>query len=129
MKELTEKQKRFCEEYLVDLNAKQAAIRAGYSTKTADRIAGQNLNKLEVKSYIEQKRAEQSERTGIKADEVINELSKIAFANVPVTGKEKVNALKLLGQHLGIFENSKNRSTEQVLDRLDSILKNIESGF
>lgn len=78
---LTPKQERFCEEYLVDLNATQAAIRAGYSEKTADRIANQNLRKLEVCKRIEKLRKKQSERTEITADRVLAELAAIAFAD------------------------------------------------
>lgn len=53
MAKLTEKQKRFVAEYLVDLNATQAAIRAGYSPKTANRIGSQNLSKVDVQTEIE----------------------------------------------------------------------------
>ena len=60
---MTEKQKRFCEEYLIDCNATQAAIRAGYSAKTAYSIGNDNLNKHEIKIYIKEKLEElQSER-------------------------------------------------------------------
>ena len=55
MAEMTAKQKRFCDEYLIDLNATQAAIRAGYSEKTAYSIGEQNLRKLELKNYIEER--------------------------------------------------------------------------
>lgn len=78
---LTEKQKRFIEEYLIDLNATQAAIRAGYSTKTAEQIGFQLLNKTSVSEEIKKKMAERSKRTGINADRVLHELAKIAFAN------------------------------------------------
>lgn len=78
---LTEKQKRFIEEYLIDLNATQSAIRAGYSTKTAEQIGFQLLNKTSVSEEIKKQMAERSKRTGISADRVLNELAKIAFAN------------------------------------------------
>lgn len=81
MAKLTEKQKRFTEEYLIDLNATQAAIRAGYSIKTAEQIGFQLLNKTSVSEEIKKKMAERSKRTGINADRVLNELAKIAFAN------------------------------------------------
>lgn len=55
MMKLTSKQQRFCDEYLVDLNATQAAIRAGYSKKTAKQIAQQNLTKLDIQEYIKKK--------------------------------------------------------------------------
>lgn len=75
------KQKRFCDEYLIDLNATQAAIRAGYSPKTAYVIADENLKKPYIKAYVEQRMKERSERTNITQDEVIGELTKIAFSN------------------------------------------------
>ncbi len=78
---LTKKQKRFVEEYLVDLNATQAAIRAGYSTQTAYSIGDENLKKPEIKNAIEKALAERSRRTGVNADRVILELAKIAFLN------------------------------------------------
>lgn len=78
---LSPKQKRFCEEYMIDLNATQAAIRAGYSVKTAGQIGEQNLKKLDISRKIEQLRAERSRRTGITADRVLQELAKIAFVN------------------------------------------------
>ena len=57
---MTEKQKRFCEEYLIDLNATQAALRAGYSEKTAYSIGNENLKKPEIQEYI-QKRLKEKE--------------------------------------------------------------------
>lgn len=81
MAKLTDKQKRFVEEYLIDLNATQAAIRAGYSIKTAEQIGFQLLNKTLVSEEIKKQMAERSKRTGINADRVLNELAKIAFAN------------------------------------------------
>lgn len=79
--DMTDKQQRFIEEYLIDLNATQAAIRAGYSTKTAEQIGFQLLNKTSVSEEIKKKMAERSKRTGINADRVLDELAKIAFAN------------------------------------------------
>ena len=125
---MTKKQKTFCDEYLIDLNATQAAIRAGYSSKTADRMA------------------ERSKRTGISQDRVIQELARIAFVNPQnvinpkdasvkadateddlaciqsvkvktmdgskgksvereVRLNDKMKALELLGKHLGMFKD------------------------
>lgn len=78
---LTKKQKLFVEEYLVDLNATQAAIRAGYSTASARQIADENMSKPDIKNAIEKALAERSKRTGVNADRVILELAKIAFVN------------------------------------------------
>lgn len=78
---MTEKQKRFVDEYLIDLNATQAAIRAGYSPNTAAEIGCENLIKPNIQNAIAKAMAERSRRTGVTADRVINELAKIAFVN------------------------------------------------
>ena len=81
MAKLTEKQQRFIDEYLIDLNATQAAIRAGYSVKTAREQASQNLTKLNIQQAISEKMAERSKRTGVNQDRIVLELAKIAFVN------------------------------------------------
>lgn len=94
---MTDKQKRFCEEYLVDLNATQAAIRAGYSAKTAGSIGNEILQKPDIRARIDQMLADQSVRTGVTADRVIRELAKVAFVKATDvidtdTGNVKDNA-------------------------------------
>lgn len=81
MAKLTDKQKRFCEEYLIDLNATQAAIRAGYSPETAKDIGCENLAKPNLRARIDAAIAERSKRTGVTADRVVRELAKLAFVN------------------------------------------------
>ena len=81
MPKLTAKQERFCEEYLIDLNATQAAIRAGYSVESAGSIGSENLTKPEIRARIDTAMAERSKRTGINADRVLRELGRIAFLN------------------------------------------------
>lgn len=78
---LTNKQRRFVEEYLVDLNATQAAIRAGYSVNNAGDIGSELLRKTRVSQAVKEAMAKQSKRTGVSADRVIRELAKIAFLN------------------------------------------------
>ena len=78
---MTKKQKRFIEEYLIDLNAPQAAIRAGYSSDTAYSIGNENMKKPEIKACIDKAMAERSRRTGVNADRVLMELAKVAFVN------------------------------------------------
>ena len=78
---LTDKQARFCEEYMIDLNATQAAIRAGYSPKTANEQAARLLANVSIQNRIAQLQAEQSRRTGVSADRVVRELAKVAFVN------------------------------------------------
>lgn len=76
---LTAKQQRFVDEYLIDLNATQAAIRAGYSEKTAYSIGEENLKKPDVKAAIAVAREKLQERTEVTQDRVINELAKLGF--------------------------------------------------
>lgn len=80
--ELTEKQKAFVQEYLVDLNAKAAAIRAGYSAKTAAEQGHQQLQKPAVKAAIEKAMELRSLRTQITADMVLQELAKVGFSKL-----------------------------------------------
>ena len=82
MAKLTDKQKRFVDEYLIDLNATQAAIRAGYSAKTANEQGSQLLAKLSIQQAIAEKMAEQSKRTGVNQDRIVLELAKIAFVKM-----------------------------------------------
>lgn len=78
---MTKKQKRFVEEYLIDLNATQAAIRAGYSPATAQQMGSENLSKPVIKAAIDTAEAERSRRTGINQDRVLREIAKLAFVN------------------------------------------------
>ena len=78
---LTPKQKLFCKYYLISLNATDAAIKAGYSKKTADVIGIQNLGKLNIKKYIEERMNKRAEKLEITADKVLEEIAKLAFAN------------------------------------------------
>lgn len=81
MVKLTAKQERFVEEYLVDLNATQAAIRAGYSPDSAGTIAGENMKKPQIRACIDTAIAKLSTRTGVNQERVIRELAKVAFVN------------------------------------------------
>ena len=76
------KQARFVEEYLVDLNGKQAAIRAGYSAKAAEVQASRLLNFAKVRIAITAAMRARSRRTAISADRVLLELAAIAFSNI-----------------------------------------------
>lgn len=81
MAKLTEKQQRFVDEYLIDLNATQAAIRAGYSAKTANEQGARLLANVSIQQAISEKMAERSRRTGVNQDRIVLELAKIAFVN------------------------------------------------
>jgi phage terminase small subunit len=86
---LTPKQRQFVEEYLVDLNATQAAIRAGYSRKTARSIAEENLTKPDIAEAIRIAMEARAERTRVAADRVLVELGRIAFSNIRTLFDEK----------------------------------------
>lgn len=81
MAKLNEKQRRFVDEYLIDLNATQAAIRAGYSAKTADVQGSRMLGNVKVQQAISEAMAERSKRTGVNQDRIVLELARIAFVN------------------------------------------------
>lgn len=116
---LTPKQEMFCKEYLIDLNATQAAIRAGYSKDTAKEIGYENLTKPHVSNFLQSLMKERTKRVEIDADYVLNgikELTERCIQAVPVldengqqTGEwkfEVTGAFKgyeLLGKHLKLF--------------------------
>ena len=81
MAKLTDKQKRFIDEYLIDMNATQAAIRAGYSERTAYRIGSELLQKTSVQEKLQERMHDREVRTEITQDKVLKELAAIAFSN------------------------------------------------
>lgn len=119
---LSAKQQRFCEEYLIDLNATQAAIRAGYSQKTANRIASENLSKLDIQEYIQERQQALSDKLNLSQEWVLERLKSISDRcmqaeavlvwvdgeQVP-SGEFKFDssgankATELIGKHLGMF--------------------------
>lgn len=168
MAELTDKQKRFCEEYLVDLNATQAAIRAGYSEDTARSIGSENLTKPDIQEYIQERQKQLQNRLEITQEKVLQELAKIAFVDIrevfgpdnqlhdmrqlddntsaavstvktneimsdgmvighsrEVKFHSKINALDLLGKHLGLYDkdNAQRRSDVMNIINLGSGVK------
>lgn len=76
---LNGRQERFAQEYIIDLNATQAAIRAGYSEKTAYSIGQRLLKHVEIQERIQQAMKERATRTGITQDRVLREYARIAF--------------------------------------------------
>ena len=152
---LTAKQERFVAEYLVDLNATQAAIRAGYSKRNADKIGSELLGKTRVAESIKEAQSRREKRTEITQDKVLREIALIAFLDarkvmswgprgvtfldsdslsedvarcvveasqtvtphggtIRVKMADKLSALKLLGEHLGIFNTKSTGDTEDI---------------
>jgi len=113
MKKLTAKQKAFCDEYLIDLNATQAAIRAGYSVKTAQVISAENLAKPIIAERIENLQTERAKRCAIDADmvlagilKVVEDATEMKETESGTTMKNHTAALRgyeLLGKHLALF--------------------------
>ena len=125
---MTEKQKRFADEYLIDCNATQAAIRAGYSEKTARAIGNENLTKPDIKTYIDERLEKMSSEKIADAAEVIKYLTSVMRGEstaevVVVEGcgdgysearrvdkapdeKERLKAAELLGKRYSLFKDS-----------------------
>lgn len=107
---LTSKQKLFVDEYLVDLNATQAAIRAGYSEKTAYSIGNENLMKPEIAKAIQNAQQKRQERTEITQDRVVQEIADNAFRPASDAQKSdfkhasKAKYLDMLCKHLGVYD-------------------------
>lgn len=112
---LTAKQRRFVEEYLVDLNGSAAARRAGYSERTSNRMASENLSKPDISAAIFERRAKLAEQTGRTVAAVMADIGRVRDdAMKPVTDpdtgetvmlshKDALKALELEGKHLGAF--------------------------
>ncbi len=118
---LTAKQQRFCDEYLIDLNATQAAIRAGYSAKTAKVIGNENLSKPYIKEYIGKRMKEKEAALIADQDEVLKYLTAVLrgqssssvlardmvgadqVIEKPPDEKERLKAAELLGKRYSLF--------------------------
>ncbi|UXO94113.1 terminase small subunit [Pseudanabaena phage Pan5] len=138
---LNPKQEQFCREYLIDLNATQAAIRSGYSKRTATAIGAENLTKPNIAARIAELKAKRIEKTEITADYVLTGLKEVAercLQRVPVmewdyaqkdmvqkrdengnglwefdsTGANR--AFELLGKHVGVFEKDNNQKKQVI---------------
>jgi phage terminase small subunit len=107
---LTDRQDRFCLEYIIDLNATQAAIRAGYAENSAMEQGHQLLQKTSVLERIKDLKESRSKRTQITADRVIRELAKIGFANIQdyiKTGNEAKDFSKISRRHAAVISSIK----------------------
>ena len=118
------RQKRFCDEYLIDCNATQAAIRAGYSAKSARQIGEQNLTKHDIKTYIDEQLERIHNENTADAKEVIEYLTEVMrgkssssvlslcgdgyqmVIEKPPDEKERLKAAELLGKRYGLFKDN-----------------------
>lgn len=134
---MTEKQKRFCDEYLIDCNATQAAIRAGYSKKTAKSIGQENLTKHDIKLYVEQELEKIRDNNIADAAEVMKYLTSVlrgeSLAEIVVVEgegdgcssarrinkapdeREKLKAAELLGKRYSLFKDNMTLEIEPVM--------------
>ena len=117
MKELiiNDKQKMFCYEYLKDFNGTQAAVRAGYSIKSARQQAADLLTKPNIFKFLESLKEKHVLRAELSVDAIINELKAIGFAKADgeiVKTSHKIKALEILGKHLGMFKEVSEPDTE-----------------
>lgn len=121
---VTEKQERFCDEYLIDLNATQAAIRAGYSEKTARAIGQRLLTNVDIQKYIQEQQQSTRKKNGIKRDDIITELKRLGFADINtenIKPADKIKALELITKLLGL-----DKPETDILYQLDKVLDRIE---
>ncbi len=134
-----EKQKRFCEEYLVDCNATQAAIRTGYSKKTARAVGQRLLTNVDIKKYIDQQlqklknekiadaqevleyltsvmRGEQKEQVALLTGEGVQDL-----VQKDVSAKDRIKAAELIGKRYGLFSEKLELQGETTIQIVDDI--------
>lgn len=147
---ITEKQKRFCDEYIIDLNATQAAIRSGYSIKTAYRTGADNLMKPQIKAIIAEKiKKIESERiadatevmqylTSVLRDEVAEEVvvvegcgdgcSEAAKIKKGMSAKDRIKAAELLGKRYNLFTDKVQVEGAEVVQIINNIPRSDKDG-
>lgn len=127
--DLTEKQKRFVAEYLIEANATQAAIKAGYSPRTANEQGCRLLAHVSVKEAIEKARRKRELRTDITADRVLHELADIGFDKEAERTTDRLKALELMGKHLAMFTDKvemKATITESDVSLVEKVRKRLD---
>lgn len=147
---LNEKQKQFCNEYIIDFNGTQAAIRAGYSKKTANEQAAQLLAKLSIQNFVKELIENRSQRTQITQDEVVNKIvdvvnictqkieqttdnGDIIEKMVDVNGANK--ALDMLMKHTGAYKADNSQKQPSVtthfngFQSMEELIENFQKGI
>ena len=136
---MKEKQKRFCEEYLVDCNATQAAIRAGYSKKTARAVGQRLLTNVDIKKYIEQQLQKLKKEKIADAQEVLEYLTSVMrgeqkeqvalltgegvqkLVQKDISAKDRIKAAELIGKRYGLFTEKVELQGETTVQIVDDI--------
>ncbi|WP_034801232.1 terminase small subunit [Exiguobacterium oxidotolerans] len=136
---MTPKQQLFCDEYLVDLNATQAAIRAGYSEKTAKQTGVENLSKPVIRTYLDERLAKKTTGLIASQDDVLRLLTGIIageeegtalvgigqgaqrVSQVPPTNAEKIRAAEILGKYYKLFTDRQEVQVTGAVQFIDDI--------
>ncbi|MGH1732882.1 terminase small subunit [Enterococcus faecalis] len=136
---MTEKQKRFCDFYIETGNAKEAAIRAGYSEKTAKQIGQENLTKPDLRAYIDERLAELKNERTADAQEVLEYLTAVmrgsqkeqtliglgegaqGLTDIDVGAKERLKAAELLGKRHALFTDKQEISATEIVTIVDDV--------
>ena len=140
---LTDKQKAFCDYYLESLNATEAAIKAGYSKKTARKIGSENLTKLDIKTYIDKRLKELEDARIAKVDEVMKFLTsslrgeveeevvstmstmegetKPVIIKKQISARDRIKAAELIGRRYQLFTDKVNVEGNIVVTIIDDI--------
>lgn len=139
MAKLTKKQQRFCDEYLIDMNATQAAIRAGYSKKTAYAMGAENLKKPQIRGLIDEILAKKSKDVVASQDEILAYLTGVVrgeetgmtlvgvgqgaqvVRQEKPTLAERTKAAELLGKRYGLFVDKQEVKQTGVIQFVDDI--------
>ena len=122
---LTPKQELFCREYLKDLNATQAAIRAGYSEATARQIGAENLSKPDIQEQIQRLREEVADSTGINLQDIVSEIR--LLAKTATKDSDRLKAYDMLLKHLGGYVSASDLIDKLPPERLEELCNQILS--
>ena len=123
---LTPKQARFVDEYLKDLNATQAAIRAGYSVKTAGQVGNENIKKPQIQAAIRIGQQVIAEETETEAEWIRRRLKEEADDRTEfATHAGRIRALELLGKINGVFEIDNRQKSDPLAEALRSVVGSV----
>lgn len=147
---LTEKQKRFCDYYIETGNATEAAIRAGYSEKTARFIGAENLTKPNIKSYIDERLKELEDKRIAKAEEVLKHLtaamrgeieeevvvvegigedeSRARVVKKQISARDRIKTAELLGKRYAMWTDKQQTDNNSIVKIIDDIEDDVDEG-